>query len=57
MWIRASQLASFSLIMKARSIDSRFFQPNRISYPKVFEIKDSKMLTSMDYKKETLRFK
>jgi hypothetical protein len=51
---RASQLASFSLIMKARSIDSRFFQPNRISYPKVFEIKDSKMLISMDYKKKLL---
>lgn len=51
---RASQLASFSLIMKARSIDSRFFQPSRISYPKVFEIKDSKMLISMDYKKKLL---
>lgn len=51
---RASQLASFSLVMKARSIDSRFFQPNRISYPKVFEIKDSKMLISMDYKKKLL---
>ena len=51
---RASQLASFSLIMKARSIDSRFFQPSRISYPKVFEIKDSKMLISMDYKKKIL---
>jgi hypothetical protein len=51
---RASQLASFSLVMKARSIDSRFFQSQRISYPKVFEIKDSKMLISMDYKKKLL---
>ena len=51
---RASQLASFSLIMKARSIDSRFFQSGRISYPKVFEIKDSKMLMAMDYKKKLL---
>ena len=51
---RASQLASFSLIMKARSIDSRFFQTTRISYPKVFEIKDSKTLLSMDYKKKLM---
>ncbi|MGS0973158.1 MAG: BREX-1 system adenine-specific DNA-methyltransferase PglX [Candidatus Izemoplasmataceae bacterium] len=48
---RASQLASFSLMMKARSIDSRFFNTNRIVFPKVHEIRDSKMLISLDYKR------
>jgi len=51
---RASQLASFSLVMKARSIDSRYFQPARFTFPKVFEIKDSKMLISMNYKHKLL---
>jgi len=47
---RASQLASFSLVMKARSIDNRFFNSIRIVYPQVFEIKDSKMLLTRGFK-------
>lgn len=48
---RAAQLAKFSLIMKARSIDSRFFNKNRFVKPKVFEIVDSTVLLETDYKK------
>ena len=47
---RASQLAQFSLMMKARSIDRRFFNKDRIVIPKVLEIKDSKKLFELDYK-------
>src|SRR5690554_3681557 len=47
---RASQLAQFALMMKARSIDRRFFNKDRIIIPKVLEIKDSKKLYDLDYK-------
>ncbi len=47
---RASQLAQFALMMKARSIDPRFFNDDRIVIPKVFEIKDSKKLYNLEYK-------
>src|SRR5690554_4341997 len=47
---RASQLAQFALMMKARSIDRRFFNKDRIVIPKVLEIKDSKKLFELDYK-------
>lgn len=48
---RAAQLAKFSLIMKARSIDSRFFNKNRFVKPRVFEMVDSTVLLETDYKK------
>lgn len=48
---RAAQLAKFSLIMKSRSIDSRFFNKNRFVKPRVFEIVDSTVLLETDYKK------
>ena len=48
---RAAQLAKFSLIMKARSIDSKFFNENRFVKPRVFEIVDSTVLLETDYKK------
>lgn len=47
---RAAQLAKFSLIMKARSIDNRFFNEDRFVNPRVFEIKDSQLLSSENYK-------
>ena len=47
---RATQLAQFALMMKARSIDSRFFNDGRRVIPKVLEIKESKKLYRMDYK-------
>lgn len=46
---RASQLASFALIMKARSVDNRFFAYQRFFEPNILEIKDSKLLNNYDY--------
>ena len=48
---RASQLASFALIMKARSKNSRFFNDNYYVKPMVYEILDSTLLLSVDYEK------
>ena len=47
---RATQLGQFALMMKARSIDSRFFNEGRRIVPKVFEIKDSRKLFRLNYK-------
>lgn len=47
---RAAQLASFSLIMKARSVNSRFFNDNYYTIPQVYEIWDSRALFVNDYK-------
>lgn len=46
---RASQLANFSLVMKARSVDSRFFNEDRFVRPNVYEIKDSQGLFSSNF--------
>jgi len=46
---RAAQLASFSLVMKARNLNSRFFSDSYYVRPKVFEIWDSRALLSIDY--------
>ncbi len=48
---RASQLASFSLVMKARTMNSRFFSNNYFVIPEVYEILESGLLISLDYKK------
>lgn len=48
---RAAQLASFSLIMKARSVNNRFFSEQYYVTPRVYELKDSKILKQMGYKK------
>lgn len=47
---RASQLASFSLIMKARSYDSGFFR--RGVFPKVHEIEDSSSINVLDFQSD-----
>lgn len=49
---RAAQLASFSLIMRARSVNSRFFNDNYYVVPQVYEIHDSRLLTKINYKKQ-----
>ncbi|MFA5704727.1 MAG: BREX-1 system adenine-specific DNA-methyltransferase PglX, partial [Advenella sp.] len=41
---RATQLASFALVMRARSIDNRFFEEDRYVRPRVYEIIDSKAI-------------
>ena len=46
---RAIQLASFALVMRARSIDNKFFDEGRYIRPKVYEIIDSKALAQCEY--------
>lgn len=48
---RAVQLASFALVMKARSVNNRFFDEKYYVMPHVYELQDSKMLMDMDYRK------
>lgn len=49
---RATQLASFSLVMKARSKNSRFFNSAYYVVPRVYEIWDSRAALHTDYKKQ-----
>lgn len=46
---RAAQLASFSLIMKARSVNSRFFNDSYYVVPEIYEIWDARGLFHSDY--------
>lgn len=54
---RAVQLSQFSLMMKARSIDNKFFDSRRITFPKVYEIIDSQQLISLKYNEMMRDFK
>ncbi len=47
---RATQLAAFSLVMKARNINPRFFDDTYYIEPQVYEIFDSHLLESLGYK-------
>lgn len=47
---RAAQLATFSLVMKARSVNPRFFNDNYYTVPQVYEIQDSHYLESIGYR-------
>lgn len=49
---RAAQLSSFSLIMKAREMNNRFFSKKYFCMPNVAEIYDSRYFLSCDYRKE-----
>lgn len=49
---RAAQLASFSLIMKARSVNNRFFNDQYFEIPHVYELQDSKLLKELEYRKQ-----
>ena len=49
---RAAQLASFSLIMKARSVNNRFFSDQYYETPHVYELQDSKLLKDLGYRKQ-----
>ena len=49
---RAAQLASFSLVMKARSVNNRFFNDSYYEAPHVYEIQDSKLLKKLGYRKQ-----
>ncbi len=49
---RAVQLASFSLIMKARSVNNRFFNDQYYETPHVYELQDAKLLNDLGYRKQ-----
>jgi hypothetical protein len=49
---RAVQLASFSLVMKARSVNNHFFDEKYYVTPHVYELQDSKILKDMGYRKQ-----
>lgn len=49
---RAAQLASFSLIMKARSVNNRYFNDQYYETPHVYELQDSKALKELEYRKQ-----
>lgn len=51
---RAAQLASFSLIMKARSVNNRFFNDQYYETPHVYELQDSKLLKDLGYRKQLM---
>ncbi len=53
---RATQLASFSLVMKARSVNNRFFDEEYYETPHVYEIKDSQLLKELGYRKHIKSF-
>lgn len=53
---RAAQLASFSLIMKARTLNSRFFSNNYYIKPAVYEILDSRELLKNNYEESLNEF-
>ena len=54
---RASQLAAFSLVMKARSKNSRFFNSNYYVEPQVYEIWDSRELLQNGYEQQLAELK
>jgi len=52
---RATQLASFALVMRARSIDNRFFDEGRYVRARVYEIIDSKSILNARYDSKSYR--
>ena len=46
---RASQLAYFSVMMKARSVDRQFLTRDIVQQPRVYEIVDSQPVLQFDY--------
>ena len=48
---RAAQLASFALIMKARTLNNRFFRQEYYTLPQVYELLDSHEMESLEYRR------
>ena len=48
---RAAQLASFALVMKARTLNNRFFRQEYYTLPQVYELQDSHEMESLEYRK------
>lgn len=49
---RAAQLASFALVMKARSANNRFFNGDYYAAPQVHELRDSHFLERIGYRQQ-----
>lgn len=49
---RAAQLASFALVMKARSANNRFFNEDYYTAPRVHELRDSHFLERIGYRQQ-----
>ena len=49
---RAAQLASFALVMKARSANNRFFNGDYYTAPQVHELRDSHFLERIGYRQQ-----
>lgn len=49
---RAAQLASFALVMKARSANNRFFNEDYYTAPQVHELRDSHFLERIGYRQQ-----
>ena len=49
---RAAQLASFALVMKARTKNSRFFSESYYTSPQIVELQESKLLEDLDFKEK-----
>lgn len=48
---RAAQLASFALVMKARTLNNRFFRQEYYVLPQVYELQDSQTMELLNYRK------
>lgn len=49
---RAAQLAAFALVMKARTVNPRFFTKGYYAAPQVYEIWDSRYFSTFSYKQQ-----
>ena len=47
---RAAQIAAFSLVMKARAVNARFFNKDYYVAPQIYELQDSQLLLDLNYK-------
>ena len=54
---RASQLAYFSVMMKARSVDRQFLTRDIVQQPRVYEIVDSQPILQFDYEELLTTYK
>lgn len=48
---RAAQLAAFALVMKARTMNNRFFRQEYYTLPQVYELQDSHEMKALEYRK------
>lgn len=54
---RAAQLAAFALVMKARTLNNRFFRQEYYTLPQVYELQDSHEMEALEYRKHMRELK